>query len=151
MTTIVDNPKVTGKVTIQHFDSEGKLLSEHTVNNLVVSTGLQHIAARLADTGQPTQMTHMALGSSSVAPTNADSDLGAQLGRVALNVAGGTPSSNNITYMAVFPVGTATGAISEAGIFNAATGGTMLCRTTFPVINKGSADSLAVTWVVTVS
>jgi hypothetical protein len=51
----------------------------------------------------------------------------------------------------MFPAGTATGAITEAGIFNAATGGTMLCRTTFPVINKGSADSLAVTWVVTVS
>jgi len=27
----------------------------------------------------------------------------------------------------------------------------MLCRTTFPVVNKAAGDSIAVTWTVTVS
>jgi hypothetical protein len=27
----------------------------------------------------------------------------------------------------------------------------MLCRTTFPVVNKAAGDSIAVTWVVTIS
>ena len=44
-----------------------------------------------------------------------------------------------------------TGAVTEAGIFNAGSGGTMLCRTTFPAVNKASGDSIAITWVVTVS
>jgi hypothetical protein len=60
-------------------------------------------------------------------------------------------SGNAITYTATFGAGTATGAVVEAGIFNASSGGTMLCRTVFPVINKNAGDSLAVTWVVTVS
>ena len=44
-----------------------------------------------------------------------------------------------------------TGAITEAGIFNALTAGTMLCRTTFPVVNKAAGDSIVITWVVTIS
>ena len=47
--------------------------------------------------------------------------------------------------------GDATGAVTEAGIFNAATSGTMLCRTTFDVINKGASDTMSVTWTITVS
>lgn len=151
MDQILDNPKMTGMVTIQHLDADGALIQEFTIKNLVVTTGLQHMAARMTTLGQPNQMSHMALGSSSTAPALADSALGAQLGRVALTTAGGTPSSNTVTYTASFPAGTGTGAVVEAGIFNAASAGTMLCRTVFPVINKNSGDSLAVTWIVTVS
>ena len=42
-------------------------------------------------------------------------------------------------------------AIKEAGIFNAATGGTMLARTTFAVINKGTDDTVSISWTITVS
>lgn len=150
MTQIVDTPKVTGKVTVKHLDSMGATLKEFTVDNLVVTAGLQHIAARLKD-GGPVQMSHMALGSSSTAAALANTAMGASLGRVALGTAGGTVSGNTVTYTATFGSGVATGAVVEAGVFNDSTAGTMLCRTTFPVINKGSTDSLAVTWVVTVS
>lgn len=44
--------------------------------------------------------------------------------------------------------GTATFSLTEAGIFNAASAGTMLCRTVFPVINKGVNDTMTVTWTV---
>ena len=44
-----------------------------------------------------------------------------------------------------------TGAITEAGIFNASSSGTMLCRTVFSVVNKGASDSMTITWTVTVS
>jgi len=57
----------------------------------------------------------------------------------------------NFTYVATFGAGTGTGAVTEAGLFNAASGGTMLCRTVFPVVNKQSGDSMTVSWVVTVS
>jgi hypothetical protein len=66
-------------------------------------------------------------------------------------LSGNSVTNNAITYTATFPAGTGTGAITEAGIFNASTAGTMLCRTTFPVVNKQAGDTIAVTWVVTVS
>lgn len=143
--------KATGKLVIQHFNGEGSLIGEYEHNNLVVTVGLAHIAARMAQTGIPTQMTHMAIGSGATAAAAGNTALQTQLGRVALTTAGGTPSSNSITYAASFPAGTGTGAVTEAGIFNDVTAGTMLCRTVFPVINKGADDVLAVSWVVTIN
>jgi len=42
-------------------------------------------------------------------------------------------------------------AITEAGIFNAASSGDMLCRTVFAVLNKAAADSMVITWTITLS
>jgi len=62
-----------------------------------------------------------------------------------------TVTDNAIEYVGDFPAGTGTGAIVEAGVFNAASSGTMLCRTIFSVVNKGSDDTLKITWTITVS
>ena len=75
--------------------------------------------------------------------------LGSELGRVALG--SDTVSGAVVTYVAAFPAGTGTGAISEAGVLNAASGGTMLCRTVFAVVNKGADDAMSITWQITVS
>ena len=39
-----------------------------------------------------------------------------------------------------------TATIPEAGVFNAASAGTMYSRATFTAINKGAADTLQITW-----
>jgi hypothetical protein len=147
---INDTAMPTGQVHIQHFDAEGNLKGERQVKNLVVTTGKNYIASKMvATTNSPVSMTHMAIGTGATTPAAANTALGSQTGRVSLS--GSSVSSNAITYTATFPAGTGDGAITEAGIFNAASGGTMLCRTTFPVVNKASGDTIAVTWVVTVS
>lgn len=154
MATFNEKLKATGKVNFKLFDKEGNLKEEKSINNLVVTTGLEYIAGRMAESGRPAQMSHMAIGEGTGAPTLSDPGLGNEAGRVALAIAGGTPSGATITYSATFPAGTGTGAITEAGIFNDdgdPDGGDMLCRTTFLVINKGVDDSLAVTWEVTIS
>lgn len=156
MDLFTDGLKATGVVNLKHYNAAGDLINEQTVKNLVVNAGLAHIAGRMKDTSGgytiPTQMTHMALGSSSQTPAAGDTALVSQLGsRNTLTTAGGTVSGATVTYTASFPAGDATGAVVEAGIFTASTSGTMLCRTTFPVINKGAGDSLVVTWVVTIS
>jgi len=51
----------------------------------------------------------------------------------------------------LFGAGEGTGSITEAGIFNASSSGTLLCRTVFSVVNKGASDSMTITWTVTVS
>jgi hypothetical protein len=96
-------------------------------------------------------MSHLAVGTNTVAAANTDIILNAEISRVALTST--TVSSNTITYVTIFNPGSGTGAITEAGIFNSATanGGTMLCRTVFPVVNKESGDTLTITWNVTAS
>ena len=144
-----DELLATGQVLIQVLDSEGNVKEERKVKNLVVTTGKTYIAARMQGTSVPTVMGYMAIGTNTTTPAVANTALGTEAGRVAL--ASFTSSGAQVTATATFPAGTGTGAITEAGIFNANSGGTMLCRTTFPVVNKAAGDSIAVTWVVTVS
>ena len=95
-------------------------------------------------------MSHMAVGSSTTAAAANQTDLITLIGsRVALTST--TPSASNIVYAASFGAGVSTGAITEAGIFNAASGISMLCRTVFAVVNKGAGDSMNITWTITLT
>jgi hypothetical protein len=148
---IQENLKPTGMVTVSHFNSQGELINSFEVPNLVVTSGKNYIASRIKDTTY-SAMTYMAIGTSSTAASATDVILVAESGRVALSAT--TVSTNTITYTATFPAGTGTSTspgIQEAGILNASNGGTMLCRTVFPSVAKASGDSIAITWVVTVS
>jgi len=143
MSNINDALKMKGRLQI-HVNDE--LVQE--VDNLVVTAGKGYVASRMKDT-TATAMSHMAIGSGSTAAAANDTALGNELGRVALTST--TVSSAVVTYVASFPAGTGTGAVTEAGILNASSSGTLLCRTVFSVVNKGAADSMTVTWTVTVS
>lgn len=150
---ILEELKAKGTLTIQLFDSEGNLKEEKQETNLVVTVGRNWIAARLKDTGSPTQMTHMEIGQGTATPLAGDTTVKtpfAPPARVALAPAGGTVSTNQVTYSATFPAGTGTGAVTEAAIFNASTAGTMLCRTTFGVVNKAASDVLAINWQISI-
>jgi hypothetical protein len=147
---VTEELKATGLVKIVQTNAAGQIVKEFNVPNLVVTAGKNHIAAKIAaTTNSPAAMTHMAIGTGTTSPGAGDTALGTQTGRVSLS--GSVVSTNTITYTATFPAGTGDGAITEAGVFNASSGGTMLCRTTFPVVNKASGDTIAITWVVTVS
>jgi hypothetical protein len=143
-----ENLKMTGELTISVFDQNGKLKEAKKVPNLVVTAGKNYIASRMVGTSS-TVMSHMAIGTGTGTPGAGNTTLGTEAGRVSLSTF--TASTNTVTGTATFPAGTGTGAITEAGIFNDVTTGTMLCRTTFPVVNKAAGDSIAITWVVTVS
>lgn len=119
---------------------------DHT--NLVVDSGLNFIVERMAS-ADDSVMSHMAIGQDNTAAAAANTTLGDEAGRVALTST--TVSNNTVTYVATFGAGTGTGAITEAGILNASSSGTLLCRTVFPVVNKQSGDSMTITWTVTVS
>jgi hypothetical protein len=140
-----------GTLLIELRGPDGGLKDSIEVENLVVSVGLAYIASRMKD-ATATAMTHMAIGSGAVAPAAGNTTLGTELGRVALgstSIVTTNVANDAIQYQATFPAGTGTGAVTEAGIFNAGAAGTMLCRTTFSVINKGALDSLTITWKVT--
>ena len=145
-----ENLKPTGLVKVVHTNAAGDLVQEFEVPNLVTTAGKGHIAAKIAaTTNSPVSMTHMAIGTGTTAAAVGDTTLGTEGGRVTLTAA--VVSTNTVTYTATFPAATGTGAVTEAGILNASSGGTLLCRTVFPVVNKAAGDSIAITWVVTVS
>ena len=143
-----ENMRVTGELSIVVRDFEGKIKQTLHVPNLVVTNGKNYIASRMVGTAS-TVMSHMAIGTFTATPVVANSTLGTEAGRV--SISSFTASTNAVTATATFPAGTGTGAITEAGIFNASSSGALLCRTTFPVVNKASGDSIAITWVITVS
>lgn len=148
-----DSLKTKGTVLVQLLDAIGNVKETHQFANLVVDSGLAYIASRIKDS-TATTMSHMAVGSNTTAAANTDTALGTELGRVALDsttLVTTTAANDAVQYIATFNPGTGTGAITEAGIFNDATIGTMLCRTVFPVINKGVLDTLVITWKVTVA
>ena len=144
---INDTIKVTGELKVTLTKPDGNV-HETIIPNIVVTDGKEYIASRMKD-ASATAMSHMAIGTGSTAAAAGDAALGNEAGRVALTST--TVTSNAVAYVATFAAGTGTGAITEAGIFNASSSGTLLCRTVFSVINKGAADTLGITWTVTVN
>ena len=140
--------KMKGELNVVVRAEDGTIKQEFHVPNSVVTVGKNYIASRMAS-NSATVMSHMAIGTGTGTPIVGDTTLGIEAGRVA--VSSFSASTNTVTATATFPAGTGTGAITEAGILNGSSTGTLLCRTTFPVVNKASSDSIAISWVITVS
>ena len=146
---INDELKLRGDVALVLKDKNGNVKESREIHNLVVSSGLTFICSRMAGTSADV-MSHMALGSGTTAASSGQTDLVSILGsREALDST--SASSNTITYVSSFEAGEGTGAVTEAGVFNAASSGTMLCRTVFAVVNKAADDTMSVTWTITLT
>jgi len=143
-----DKLKATGSVNVVVRGEDGRVSQNFTVPNLVVDTGLNYISSRMKD-ATATAMSHMAVGTGTTAAASGDTALETESARVALDSS--TVTGASISYVATYPAGTGTGALTEAGILNASSAGTLLCRTLFSVINKGAADTMTVTWTITIS
>ena len=140
--------KVTGELSIVLLDELQNIKQEIHVPNLVLTVGKNFIADRMIGTASAV-MSHMAVGTSNAGLSAGNTTLGAEIARVALTSS--VRTNNSIRYTATFAPGTGTGALVEAGILNAASAGTLLCRTTFSVVNKDAADTLTINWDVTIN
>ena len=139
---ITDDLKLTGALTIALND---EIVQE--TENLVVTAGKNWVADRMNNAN--TVMTHMAVGTGTTAAAAGNTALVSETDRNALTST--TVTDNAVAYDATWAAGDATAAITEAGIFDAASSGDMLARTVFSVVNKGAADSMTITWTITVS
>ena len=147
---INDSIKITGDVKIDIIGADGVVKDSREIKNLVVTTGKNYIASRMKD-ATATAMTHMELGTGTTAAAVGDTALQAAIAASRVTLTSTTVTTNAVAYVASFPAGTGTGAVTEAGVFNAASAGTMLCRTVFSVVNKGANDAMSITWTITVS
>ena len=140
-----DKLSLTGALTVS---LNGEVVRD--IRNLVVTSGKELVAANLQG-GTVTPLTHMGVGTGTVAASAADTALGSQLDRNALSTSGGTVAAAVVTYECTWLPGDGTGALTEAGLFSASSGGTMLARTVFSVVNKGADDTVTIAWDVTIS
>lgn len=141
------NPKGPG---VLHFlavlrDEDGNVKEVREQTNTVTTQGLYGIADNLLASPSLGKPTHMGIGTG----TPAANALGSELDRNALT----SKTRNNAVLSMVgdWAAGDGTGAITEAGIFNAASAGNMWLSTSFAVINKGANDTLSITWTLTIS
>jgi len=227
---------LTGRLIIKKFNEKNELVYSTEIPNLVVTTGKEFIASRIVGTSYDA-MDYMSIGDDASIAALSQTTLINELTRVGITST--ELIGSNVTFNALFPAGSGTGSIVEAGIFNKdetsvltfdgaidvasntityvnhglttgakvtytngggtsigglttgstyyivkitndtfklaltyanataltpivitltdgigsnhkVTYGTMLCRTTFPVIVKTSTDSIAISWVVSV-
>lgn len=144
-----DTVKMTGKLTLVLRDANGNIKDQRTVPNMVVTTGKNLIASRLKD-ATSSAATHMSVGTSSTAVNAGQTALSAEVSpRVALTST--AVVGNVITFTATFSPGVGSGALVEAGVFNALTSGSMLCRTVFSVVTKDVLDTLTIVWNLTIN
>ncbi len=120
-------------------------------DNLILNVGFDFIANAIgAVANRPSAMGFTALGTSSTAVLATQVGLGSELARKAAGYshAAGTKI---LTFTTTFNAGEGTGAITEAGICNAPTGGIFIDRVIFDVINKAQDDILTTNFQFTLS
>lgn len=147
---IADNLKLKGRLNVVVTSPDGEIKEEQEIDNLVVTSGKNFVASRMAGTSAAV-MSHMAIGTGTAAASAGNTGLGSEAARVALTST--TVNNNDVVYAATFSPGTPNSAtsVTEAGLFNASSSGTMLCRTVFNVVNKQSTDTLTISWTVSAS
>lgn len=146
---IQDNVTVIGDINIKLLDDDGNVTYDSGNKNMVVATGKSLIASLIA--GLATAPTHIGLGTSNTASAITQTALLAEVGtrRVFNSV---YTTENIVTFVTTFPSGVGTaGTFREAGIFNALTGGVMMCRSAFNAFTKTTADNLVITWNVRIN
>lgn len=137
---------IKGKMRLRLRGPDGRVKLQRWIPNTVTALGDAHVADQMSDQGNAA-MSHMAVGTGT--PTG--TALQTEIDRNALDstTQGTSGDDNDVIYVCTWAAGDGTGAITEAGIFNDASAGTMFVSSSFSAINKGAGDSLEITWTVT--
>lgn len=134
-------------------DEDGRIKELREFDNVFTDVGDAHVADQMESSPDESAMSDMAVGTVTTTLTAGDTQLGGEDDRNTLTsfTQGAGADDNKVVYVGDWAAGDATGALTEAGIFNSHTAdsGTMLCAQTFSVINKGASDTLQITWTVT--
>lgn len=151
-----DKLKVKGLISLKVTDKDGNLKDERLIKNTITNAGLAQIALLAGDVSA-VPFTYLALGTGTTAAAATDTALETETSASGLERAAATVSrvtttvtNDTLQLLKTFTSG-ATVAITECGIFNDASVGTMLGRQVFSAVNVVSGDSIAITYKVSFS
>ena len=144
---IAEALQINTNMVLRLFDEHGNLKDERLVHNTVTTAGKNGVADQILASPTLVKMGWMAVGTGTPTSTL----LGGEISRVAFTSK--TRNTNVITVVGDYAAGVGTGAITEAGTFDVVTANTvnMWMSASFSVINKGSLDSLSISWTLSIS
>lgn len=122
--------------------------------NLVVSAGKAGVASRINGAGSEAAFTYIAVGTGTTAADAADTTLEAEITDSGLERAAGTATrtttsvTNDTAQLAKTFSVTGTKAVTEVGVLNAASAGTLLSRSIITTKNVVSGDTLTITYKI---
>ena len=143
---------LSGRLRLQHVRA-GCIVNDIDKSNTIMDIGRSCMAAMLgSDIASPVAFDFIGIGTSGLTAAVTQSTLGSEQVRVGTTSALATSGVSNDTarFIGSFAI-SGTLSIQEAGIFNATSAGSMLCRTTFTTISVVSGDAINATWDVTVA
>jgi hypothetical protein len=141
--------KVTGNWKFELYGPDGKLKDVREKKNLITAAGFQLISDCLfIQSGRPAVGSYLAVGTGVTAAAIGDTALQTESIR---QVAAYSYAAKVATLSSTFAAGVATGALTEAGVLNAASVGLLLNHVIYAVINKGALDILTSTFTFTLS
>lgn len=149
-----------GQLTLIAVDREGRTIFQRTHRNRIVKAGRQLVAQLFGGVTAgtpPSKVTHMAVGTGASAETDDQTDLQApRLPRKPItsvtyaDVIDSGVKRVKATLQVVFDYADANGPtpLREAGVFTAATAGTMYNRVVFDAVTKNDTFKLTLLWDV---
>jgi hypothetical protein len=125
----------------------GEVKERRELHNLIVTAGKRALLDDGAGAKYVKDFAYIAIGTGAVAAALGDTTLGAEVARALSTVS--QPDADTLRFTVTFAAGTGTGAITESGLLDASSGGTLLARQVFAVINKAAGDTLEMVWSIT--
>jgi hypothetical protein len=132
----------------------GHMATEKDISNLITDAGRAILSGLINGSGAPAAFTYIAVGTGTTAAAVGDTTLQTESSTSGLSRAAGTVSrvtttkTNDTAQITnTFSV-TGTVAVTEAGLLNASSVGTLLCHQVFSAVNVVNTDSLQITWKI---
>ena len=144
-----DDEVVRYKVNViaELFGPDGVLKDRREVHNLITTAGKDKLllytgANKVAD------FSRMAIGTGTTAASASDTALQTEVARTTA-ITPTNPDAHTLQFQTTYAAGTGTGAITEVGMLDANSSGTLLNHTIFSAINKAAGDALTMTVQIT--
>lgn len=135
-------------------DETGRIKEVRIIKNLITSAGKAGLASRCNGSGAEAAFTYLAVGTGNTAANVTDTTLQTELATSGLSRVNATTSrtttsvTNDTAKLSTIFSVSGTVAVTEAGILNAASVGTLLSRQVFTAINVVSGDTLTLNYSV---
>lgn len=148
-----DTIRLRGSLRFALGDPEGRILKEWEVKNLVVNNGRAFVLKQLNSVNHDvaSNLSHLALGSSTTAPATSQTALGGEVTRKAITSITTTELTANPPYISMvvtFATNEGNTTMGEAALLNSSSAGTMFNRATFASFVKATSNTLSVTYNV---
>lgn len=132
----------------------GQWRTSKVLSNLITDAGIAGLASRVNGAGAEAAFDYIAVGTGTNAAAQGDTALQTELATSGLSRAQGTATrvttteTNDTAQVVVSFSVSGTQAVTESGLLNASSSGTLLARQVFSAINVASGDTLQVTWKI---